>query len=451
MKRLSASLLHRIVYPLLASWVIASAPGAQERPPFVVERIEILGNDRTKEEVIIRSMDLRRGDVLTPKRLVASQRDLYRTRLFRTVHVSSRPGTSEGKAIVVVYVDEKRFGDISAGGEYSELDGFTLVSDVRYVNLRGEGKKIGVSYDLGERRRGWGGTYADPYLFGSRYSLLIDLHASAFERDLYPDVELALRKSQRLGQPLNPSMRSPAWNGVYKLGRLGGSVGFGRDLGGGYGAIFKYSAEEVDVRWLRKPEASGPYSDEIDDSRGRDALVMVGMEFRKTLQEPLHRRPQAELAASFDYSPVFLGSVSHFARLRVSATEHIPLVAGHVLSLGCKAGSLLWTPPFYERIFLDGEYQLRGFERRAIGPEGGTKMLSVEVVYTVPAGRFGRFYLFGEAANVWVKGQDIKLRDLDGAFGIGVSLLNRVEFSFGFGPRSLIVRTHRLGGISAGV
>lgn len=444
MKRLSASLL-------LLSWIIAGASGAQERPAFVVERIEILGNDRTKEKVIIRSMDLKQGDLLTPHRLVTSQRDLYRTHLFRTVHVSSKPGTSDGKAIVVIYVDEKRFGDINAGGEYSELDGFTFVSEVRYVNLRGEGKKVGVSYDLGERRRGWGGTYNDPYLFGSRYALLIDLHASAFERDLYPDTELAFRKAQRLGQFIDPSVGNPDRNGVYKLGRLGGTVGFGRDFGRGYGAIFKYSAEEVDVRWLRQPRASGPYAQEVEDSRGRDPLVMIGVEFRKTLQEPLRRIPQAELVASFDYSPIYLGSVSHFARLRVSAAEHIPLPAGHVLSLGCRAGAILWNPPFYERLFLDGDSQFRGFERRAIGPEGGTKLLSAEAVYSVPVGRFGRFYLFGEAANVWVRGQDIKLRDLNGAFGIGVSLLNRIEFSFGFGPRTLIVRTPRIGGISAGV
>lgn len=444
MKRLSASLL-------LASWIIAGAAGAQERPSFVVERIEILGNDRTKEEVIIRSMDLKQGDVLTPNRLLASQRDLYRTRLFRTVHVSSKPGTSDGKAIVVVYVDEKRFGDINVGGEYSELDGFTFVTDVRYVNLGGKGKKIGVSYDLGERRRGWGGTYDDPYLFGSRYALLIDLHASAFERDLYPDTELAFRKAQRLGQPIDPSVGNPARNGVYKLGRLGGTVGFGRDLGRGYRAIFKYSAEDVDVRWLRKPDAFGPYAQEIQDSRGRDALVMIGVEFRKTPQEPLRRRPQAELTASFDYSPILLSSVSHFARIKASVTEHIPLPAGHALSLGCRAGVILWSPPFYERLFLDGDSQLRGFERRAIGPEGGTKLISVEAVYSVPVGRFSRFYVFGEAANVWVKGQDIKLRDLDGTLGVGVSLLNRIEFSFGFGPRTLIVRTPRIGGISAGV
>ena len=447
MKRLASSLL----LGGLTACVIWGAVTAQERPPFIVERIEILGNDRTKEEVIIRSMDLKQGDALTPNRLAASQRDLYRTRLFRTVHVSSKPGTSDGKAIVVVYVDEKRFGDVNVGGEYSELDGFTFVSDVRYVNLLGEGKKIGVSYDLGERRRGWGGTYADPYLFGSRYSLLIDLHASSFERDLYPDTELAFRKAQRRGQSIDPSVRNPAWNGVYRLGRLGGSVGFGRDLGGGYGAVFKYSAEEVDVRWLRPPSAFGPYALEVQDSRGRDALVMIGVAFQKVPQEPLHRLPQAEVTASLDYSPVFLGSVSHFARLGFSAAEYIPLPARHVLSLGFKAGALLQAPPFYERIFLDGDNQLRGFERRAIGPEGGTRMLSVDATYSVPVGRFGRFYLFGEAANVWVKGQDIKLRDLDGAFGVGVSLLNRIELSFGFGPRSLIVRTPRIGGISAGI
>ena len=418
---------------------------------FVVERIEILGNARTKEDLIIRSMPLKQGDVLTSKRLTASERDLYRTRLFRTVFVSSKPGSSEGKAVVVVYLEEKRFGDINAGVEYSELDGLTFVSDIRYVNLRGEGKNIALSYDLGERRKGWWGTYGHPYLFGSRFSLLVDLYASRFERDLYPDTELAFRKAQRIGLPFDPALGNPDRNGVYRLGRMGATLGFRHSLTGGYRAAFRFSAEDIDVRWLRAPRAFGPYAQEVQDSQGRDALMTFGVEFQKTLLEPSRRIPQTEVSASFEYSPSPLGSVSHFVRLKAGGAEHLPLGPGHELSLGFKAGALLGDPPFYERLFLDGDYQLRGFERRAIGAEGGSRILAVEAVYSVPAWRVGRVFLFGEAANVWVKGRRIKLRDLNGTFGVGASLLNRIELSYGFGPRTLILRMHRVGGISAGL
>ncbi len=447
MKRFAKQLLICLTALLFCpGWV-----AARERSPFVVEGIEILGNARTKDNVIIRSMVLKQGDLLTSKRIIATQRDLYRTRLFRTVHVSSKPGTSDGKAIVVVYVEEKRFGDVNLGGEYSELDGFTFVSEVRYVNLQGDGKSIGVSYDLGERRKGWKGAYSDPYLFNSRYSFLLGLHGSTFERDLYPDTEVAFRKAQRLGTSIDPSLGNPDRNGIYKLDRLGATLGFSRDFGKGYRTIFKYGAEEVDVGWFRTPKATGPFAKEIGNNLGRDALVTLGLEFRKGLVGPVRRLPQTEFTLSAEYSPVLLGSAARFARLRADAAAHIPLVPGHILSFEFKSGAVLWDPPFYERLFLDGNYQLKGFERRAIGPEGGTKMLFVEAVYSLPVGRLGRFYLFGEAANVWVKGQEIKLRELDGTFGVGLSLLNRIEFSFGFGPRTFILRTHRIGGIRAGL
>ena len=152
-----------VLLSLLFAWTDASRLCAQDATGYVVERIEVRGNRKTKADIILRSLPIHAGDRLTPGRLDASRESLYRTRLFRTVHVAPKPGTEQGKAVLVVYVDEKRFGDAGVSFEYTELDGFGLAADAYHVNLGGEGKTVGVEYSQGERLQRFGFSYADPW------------------------------------------------------------------------------------------------------------------------------------------------------------------------------------------------------------------------------------------------------------------------------------------------
>ncbi|MCE2441038.1 MAG: BamA/TamA family outer membrane protein, partial [Candidatus Latescibacteria bacterium] len=185
---------------------------AQDATGYVVERIEVRGNHKTKADIILRSLPIHKGDRLTPGRLDASRESLYRTRLFRTVHVAPKPGTEQGKAVLVVYVDEKRFGDVGVSFEYTELDGFGLAADAYHVNLGGEGKTVGVEYSHGERLQRFGFSYADPWLTSGCTSLHVKALFSRADRDMY-------RSSD------------PKKRGLYDVDRIGGAVGLGKPVG----------------------------------------------------------------------------------------------------------------------------------------------------------------------------------------------------------------------------
>jgi len=428
-----------LIQSIILAVTILSVPPlalAQQGSGFLIERIEIRGNDKTHSDVIIRSLELREGERLTPDGISRSRAALQRTRLFRTVHVASKPGSEQGTAIIMVYVQEKRFGDVGVSVEYTELDGFGLSADAYHVNLGGQGRVLGAEYGLGERFRYWGLSYSHPWLSGSDVSLHARVRGSVADRDLYRE-------------------KIPSARGSYDLERVGAAFGLGRQLGMDHQVIFSYSFEEVDVGGVRPPgiPAGGtPYSDEVVATQGTSPTALFTIDVRNRADtEPWGSRPGYELDARADFSTDFIGSTGDYVRLQASLYGHFQTIPHQLVTLGFRSGIIAGDPPFYERFYLDDQHQLRGIERRSIAPEGGERLLSAEALYSVSLSELGRGYLFAETAGIWrtTGGQTIRRRG--GTVGIGILLLNRVDISFGFGTGVLIIKSHRFGGINVGL
>ncbi len=425
------NLIQGLVLALMVAW---SPPlHGQNGTGCVIERIEVRGNQKTKPEVILRSLALREGERLTPNGIDASRDALYRTRLFKTVHLASKPGTESGKAVVVVFVDEKRFGDLGIGLEYTELDGFGVSSDAYHVNLWGEGKVIGGEWTLGERLKSWSLSYTDPWLSGSDFSLHLKASTSSSDRDLYRS-------------------RNPEARGRYDLERIGGQVGIGQPIGGSCRLVLRYSFEDVQVGDFTEPvvpRAGGLYAQEVGAAVGRKQVSSFGLDlYSRSTGRAWGSAAGTDAGLQADFSSNYLGSAANFLRLRTEVYRHIRIMPGQILSLGGRAGTVLGSPPFYERFYLDGPNQLRGLERRELGPEGGTQFASAELLYSVSLRRLGRLYAFLEGAGVRRPIDGIVRRESDWTVGVGILLFNRVDVSLGISTGTLIVKSHRFGGIN---
>ena len=429
--------MHRILSPLLIFALLLLCGGtALAQEGFVVERIEVRGNQKTKPEVILRSLGFQKGDRLTQEGMRASREALYRTRLFRTVHLAPKPGSEIGRAVLMVYVDEKRFGDLGISVVYTELDGFGIASDAYHVNLWGEGEVIGAEFNNGERLRHLGFTYTDPWLSGSKLSLHLQASVSSSDRDLYRSKDQESR-------------------GRYDLERTRGSIGIGRPLCGNYRLIFKYSYIDVKVAGYRAPllqTNGGLFADEVGSRVGREPVAFLGLDLRRIPSAlPWGSEAGVDLNFHLDLSTIHLGSTANFLRVKTEVYKHFQAFSGQTFSLGGRAGTILGSPPFYERFYLDGPNQLRGFEQREIGPEGGTQFVSGEGIYLITLKKLGRFYFFAEGAGVRRSVNDTVHKGVDGTFGIGLLLFNRVDISLGLGTGTLIVKSHRFGGINVGL
>ncbi|MFT5366113.1 MAG: outer membrane protein assembly factor BamA [Candidatus Latescibacterota bacterium] len=400
-----------------------------------LEKVEVRGNIKTRAETIRQVLPIKQGDQLQKGDVERCTEVLERLSLFKTVLVNAKPGSDAGKAILVVYVQEKRFGGLGVSLEYTELNGFGISADAHHANIGGTGKVMGASYTSGERFKSWGFHYTDPLLLRLNQSFHLQVTGSSADRDLYRSSDSNIR-------------------GRYDLERIGASLGFGQPSPTrAYRLIFKYAFEAIQVGAFDKPTVltnGGLFANEIESDVGREALSFITLELHKQPTSVWGSKPGFDFGARADISAEAVGSVSNFVRVRVGLHRHFQIYPNHMLSLGGRGGLIWGTPPFYERFYLDGENQLRGVDRRDIGPEGGTHFFMAEAVYSVHIKPLGRAYTFAEAGGLRrpIPNTRIHREDTDFSVGIGFLLFNRVDISFGITTGTVIVKSHKFGGIN---
>src|ERR1700680_5076211 len=134
-----------------------------EGPRTYIERINIRGNTRTRDYVIRREFDISEGDAYNRALVDRAERRLKNLDFFKNVKITSEPGSSSDRVILIVDLEEKSTGDFSVSGGYSTTDGFLAEVSVAERNLLGRGYygKIGVQY--GQYTRGGSISFVDPY------------------------------------------------------------------------------------------------------------------------------------------------------------------------------------------------------------------------------------------------------------------------------------------------
>ena len=137
-----------------------------EGPRIFVERINIVGNETTVDEVIRREMKLAEGDAFNQDLLKKSEQNLKDLDYFDKVSVTNTPGSEPDKTIVDVKVAEKSTGEVSVGGGYSGLNGAFAQFNIRQRNLFGEGKDLQFGAEISSYYQQLNISYTQPYLLG---------------------------------------------------------------------------------------------------------------------------------------------------------------------------------------------------------------------------------------------------------------------------------------------
>ena len=117
-----------------------------EGEKFLVERINILGNNITDEAVIRSELILDEGDPFTDLALQKSIAEIKQRNLFKEVNYEVLD-TAENKKIININVEEKPTGEISAGAGFGTSGG-TFAINIKENNWLGEGKNIGLDLEI---------------------------------------------------------------------------------------------------------------------------------------------------------------------------------------------------------------------------------------------------------------------------------------------------------------
>jgi outer membrane protein insertion porin family len=146
-----------------------------ETPRVYVDKINITGNVRTKDEVIRREFRLAEGDPYNVSKLRRSQQRLKNLGYFTNVDIQNQKGATPDKMNINVNVEEKSTGELTIGGGYSTSDGVLSDISVTERNLMGSGQFLKVSGTLAARRQEVGLSYTEPYFLGREIAAGFDI------------------------------------------------------------------------------------------------------------------------------------------------------------------------------------------------------------------------------------------------------------------------------------
>jgi outer membrane protein insertion porin family len=145
-------------------------------PKVYIERIDIVGNTRTRDYVIRREFDIGEGDPYNHVLIERAERRLNSLGYFKKVHISNRPGSSPDRVIVIVEVEDQPTGSISLSGGYSTTEGFLAELAYTETNFLGRGQYVRLSVSDGQYTQGWKASFTEPYFLGQRLAAGFDVY-----------------------------------------------------------------------------------------------------------------------------------------------------------------------------------------------------------------------------------------------------------------------------------
>ena len=129
-----------------------------------VRRINIIGNDSSKDEVIRRELRQYEASWFSQEKLDISKQRLTRTQFFESVTIETPtiPGTSD-QVDVNVIVEETNTGKFNIGAGVSSSEGIVGTLGLSQSNFLGTGNRVSTSLSLGGVNKVYSLSFTDPY------------------------------------------------------------------------------------------------------------------------------------------------------------------------------------------------------------------------------------------------------------------------------------------------
>jgi outer membrane protein insertion porin family len=184
----------------------------QEGPRVFVERIDIIGNQRTLDYVVRREVRLVEGDAFNTSKVRRSQQRIRNLGFFKKVEVTNAQGSAPDRTVVTVEVEEQSTGELSLGGGFSTTDGPIGDVSVRERNLLGKGQDLRVGLTLSARSQQVDLSFTEPYFLDRNIAAGFDLFQIDQKNQLnatYDQFSLgaALRAGYQISELLRQTLR----------------------------------------------------------------------------------------------------------------------------------------------------------------------------------------------------------------------------------------------------
>ena len=382
-----------------------------------VRRINVAGNDRTRDEVIRREFRQMEASWYDGEKIRQSRNRVDRLGYFKEVNLETQEvAGSPDQVDLTVVVVEKPTGSISLGAGLSSSDGLGLSFGFKQDNAFGSGNSLGMEFNTSKVNRTIVFSTTNPYYTDDGISRSIDL----YQRNSKPYADLDSYSietngaSMRFGIPFSDSDTIYVGGGVDRTTIVPGNLlpTVYQDFANEFG--YTTNSVPLTVGWGRDTRDSAlvPSTGKVIRTSGEWS---VGGELR-------YVRGTAQYQQFYPVS------------------KKVTAAFNSELSLGTATNNLSY--PIFKNFYSGGLGSVRGFEQGSlttaaqraattITATGGSKKINfnAELLSPLPGGgndRTLRMYGFVDAGGIYGTDESINLGDMRSSYGVGISWISPV-------------------------
>ncbi len=319
--------------------------------PVIIERIEIVGNTKTRDKVIRRELVIAEGDRYDARKLALSKRRVIQLGFFKDVKMTTRRGSADDRMVVTIRVTERPTGTFQIGAGFSSVENFIAQAQISNSNLFGRGQSLTLQAQLSSLRQIFILRFLEPYFLDTRWTFAFSLYNSltayeSFNRN-------ATGGTLTWGYPLTHDLRVYL---TYKAENVSVDTGRSNVLLSGTTQLLVPSTAVI----------ANLFNDGITSS----VRATVSWDKRDNRLFPTKGFYQN---LSVEFASPYLGSHNVFNRYRAFSRWYYPIYKRRVVlkfnaEIGIIASSRPEGVPIFERFFVGGIYSVRGFRPRSLGP-----------------------------------------------------------------------------------
>ena len=377
-----------------------------------VGKIHLLGNEKTKDDVIRRELPLRPEDLFNTYDLNLARRRLQNIGYFEKVIIN--PYTeSEGIRDIDIFLEEAKTGSLSFGASFNSLESLSFSAQFSESNFdisdpwrfRGGGQRLVVDFLLGKERDDIRISVIEPWFLGKRIALGTEIF------------------NQRFG----------FLSDVYDEERKGISIFLRFPLGNFSSIKYGTKFQQLDIERDSNQNLGNTFARDLGSSERNSVSAEYTFDSRDSLINPRtgHRfQVKLEFIGNFLGGDVNIYKIeSRFSKYWVSSRDHIIGFRSEVDF--SEAFGTDDSIPIFDRFFLGGSRNLRGFDQNDVGPrdQGNQKVFGAKssvfasLEYSIPITEDDfRFVLFTDFGAIGENRFDFRKEFLyfDAGFGIRV-------------------------------
>jgi outer membrane protein insertion porin family len=388
-----------------------------------LNRVNIVGNTRTKDKVLRREVLVAPGDVFNTVRVDITKKRLDNLGYFAKVETYPEDTDIPGRKDLTILVQEKRTGSLSFGGGFSTVDqlvGFAELTQgnfdlFNWPSFTGGGQKFRLRVQYGTQRKDFILTLSEPYFLDRRLSLTGNFF---YNEANYLSAEYDQRNygfSVEVRKPLN----------TYMYTTLG------------------YTLQDIDIF-----NVAASASEFIQSQKGSftESKIYNSVVFDSRDNPLLSRRGQRVVFSPF-IAGGFLGGDTQVYALDLEGWQYFHLPKDLILLINGEIATVSqWgngtDVPIFERLYLGGSNNLRGFPYREVGPQdengeptGGKSMARTTIELTFPIIEKARGAIFYDTGFVNGSAWAFGFNHIASDVGIGVRLdlpIGPLRLDYGF-------------------